>query len=201
MKDYRVTVKVRNNRILNAIEEAGGVTGNKWCADNGLSYPMVNGFINMTIGPRDDKTGNFRESALLLCDVLNKLPDELWSNEQLYPLEKNFSEMEMDHSQVMAMLPSSEQSYLPDFSDFENKQKKVLIEKALATLTTRERAVIRMRFEDDLTLEDIGERLDVTQSRVMQIEQKAMRKLRHPNNSSILRDCIEPERRTLKGKA
>ncbi len=97
MKDYRITVKVRNNRILKAIEECGGTPGQKWCEANGLSYSSLNYFINMAKSPlRDD--GTIRSSASQLCDVVGKLPEELWSNEQLYPLEKNFSEMEMDYA-------------------------------------------------------------------------------------------------------
>lgn len=42
MRDYRVTVKVRNNRILTAIEAAGGSPGQKWCVANGLPYLQVN---------------------------------------------------------------------------------------------------------------------------------------------------------------
>lgn len=38
MKDYRVTVKVRNNRILRAIEAAGGTLVGKWCEEHGLAY-------------------------------------------------------------------------------------------------------------------------------------------------------------------
>ena len=51
MKDYRITVKVRNNRMLNAIADAGGTPGQKWCAGKGLSYARWNSLINMTSSP------------------------------------------------------------------------------------------------------------------------------------------------------
>ncbi len=54
----------------------------------------------------------------------------------------------------------------------------------LATLNDREAKVIRMRFgidmNTDLTLEDVGEQLEVTRERIRQIEAKALRKLRFP---------------------
>jgi len=192
MKDYRVTVKVRNNRLLKAIEDAGGSTGQKWCEANGLGYARVNSLINMTSSPLAAE-GDLYPDAARLCDVLGKLPEDLWSNEQLYPLERNFSEMEMDHAQVVAMLPAEQQFYLPDFSDLEQAQTKALVSQALSTLTPREQEVIRMRFEDDLTLAECAKRLGVTQGRIRQIEIKAMRKLRHPARVGMFVDALDME--------
>lgn len=177
MKDYRVTVKVRNNRILKAIEDSGGVPGAKWCKANGMSYQMVNDLINMTLSPLAE-SGGISITAGRLCEVLGKLPEDLWSNEQLYPLERNYSEMEMDYAHIVAMLPSEQQFYLPDFSGIEQSEIRCLVSKALSKLCPRERDVIRMRFEEDLTLEECAKRLDVTRERVRQIELKAFRKLR-----------------------
>ena len=190
MKDYRITVKVRNNRLLKAIEAIGGETGQKWCDENGLSYNRVNKLINMKCSPLT-ALGELYPDAERLCEILDKIPSDLWSNEQLYPLERNFSEMEMDYSQVLALLPNSEQSYLPDFSEIEEKQTKKLLSNALSTLTSREQEVIRLRFEDDLTLDEIGRRLGVTNTWIRQIEVKALRKLRHSDNSIKLVDCID----------
>src|SRR5690625_5666720 len=65
---------------------------------------------------------------------------------------------------------------------------KVEIERALSKLTKREAEVIRLYFgigrEHSLTLEEIGERFDLTRERVRQIKEKALRKLRHHNRRS-----------------
>ena len=192
MKDYRITVKVRNNRLLKAIEDAGGSPGNKWCEANGLGYARVNSLINMTSSPLTAE-GDLFPDAARLCEILGKLPEDLWSNEQLYPLERNFSEMEMDHAQVVAMLPAEQQFYLPDFSGIEQAQTKALVTQALSTLTSREQEVIGMRFEDDLTYEECARRLDVTRERIRQIEAKAMRKLRHPSRVGMFVDALDVE--------
>ncbi len=189
-KDYRLTVKVRNNRILKAIEAVGGTPGGKWCAANGLGYISVNDLINMTSSPHKGD-GTLTLNASLLCDVLGKLPEDLWSNEQLYPLVKNFSEMEMDYGQVCALLPSSEQSYLPDFSEMEEAETTKLVDEALGCLTSREAKVLRLRFYEDMTLAAIGEQLGVQQERVRQIEAKALRKLRHPRLSEKLSELVD----------
>ncbi len=67
--------------------------------------------------------------------------------------------------------------------------------KVLATLTTREEKVLRMRFgigeSSDHTLEEVGQDFNVTRERIRQIEAKALRKLRHPSRSKRLKAFIE----------
>lgn len=65
------------------------------------------------------------------------------------------------------------------------------IERALATLTERESEVIKLYFglgtEHSLTLEEIGEKFNLTRERVRQIKEKAIRRLRHASRSKNLR--------------
>lgn len=67
----------------------------------------------------------------------------------------------------------------------------------LASLTSREAKVLRMRFgiemNTDHTLEEVGKQFDVTRERIRQIEAKALRKLRHPNRSEFLRSFLDHE--------
>lgn len=55
----------------------------------------------------------------------------------------------------------------------------------------REREVMRMRYgigtDDDLTLEEVGRRLDLSRERVREIETQAVRKLREPASLGVLR--------------
>ena len=65
------------------------------------------------------------------------------------------------------------------------------IERALATLSEREAEVIKLYFglnkEHSLTLEEIGEKFNLTRERVRQIKEKAIRRLRHASRSKNLR--------------
>jgi RNA polymerase primary sigma factor len=69
------------------------------------------------------------------------------------------------------------------------------IRKVLGQLTQRERQVIELRFglldDHDHTLEEVGKKLKVTRERVRQIEERAIRKLRHPQASRILKDYLD----------
>ena len=64
----------------------------------------------------------------------------------------------------------------------------------LASLTAREAKVLRMRFgigmNNDHTLEEVGKQFDVTRERIRQIEAKALRKLRHPSRSDVLKSFL-----------
>ena len=67
--------------------------------------------------------------------------------------------------------------------------------KVLGTLTPREEKVLKMRFgideKKDHTLEEVGQDFDVTRERIRQIEAKALRKLRHPTRSRMLKSFYE----------
>ncbi len=78
----------------------------------------------------------------------------------------------------------------PD-SDLMSESLKEEVRRALATLSEREAQVIRLYFgldqEHSLTLEEIGEKFNLTRERVRQIKEKAIRRLRHASRSKALR--------------
>jgi RNA polymerase primary sigma factor len=65
----------------------------------------------------------------------------------------------------------------------------------LASLTPREERILRMRFgigmNTDHTLEEVGQQFSVTRERIRQIEAKALRKLKHPSRSRMLRSFLD----------
>jgi RNA polymerase primary sigma factor len=71
----------------------------------------------------------------------------------------------------------------------------VQVERALATLSPKEKEILRLRFgigeEGEHTLEEVGRRFAVTRERIRQIEAKALRKLRHPLRGRNLRAFVE----------
>ena len=73
----------------------------------------------------------------------------------------------------------SQQAVVDDFLDFPQREAKVL----------------RMRFgiemDNDHTLEEVGKQFDVTRERIRQSEAKALRKLRHPSRSEVLRSFLD----------
>jgi RNA polymerase primary sigma factor len=67
--------------------------------------------------------------------------------------------------------------------------------RVLASLTPREERIVRMRFglgmNNDHTLEEVGKQFSLTRERIRQIEAKALRKLKHPGRSRVLRSFLD----------
>jgi RNA polymerase primary sigma factor len=98
-----------------------------------------------------------------------------------------------------------EDSHLGDFIEDKNavlpidaaiqSNLRVTTTRVLALLTPREERVLRMRFgigmNSDHTLEEVGQQFSVTRERIRQIEAKALRKLKHPTRSRILRSFLD----------
>jgi RNA polymerase primary sigma factor len=113
--------------------------------------------------------------------------------------------MARDPISLETPIGDGERSHLVDF--IEDKEAKSpdeatmgtnLVEQtriALSTLTPREEKILRMRFgigeQSDHTLEEVGKDFFVTRERIRQIEAKALRKLRHPGRSRMLKSFVK----------
>jgi RNA polymerase primary sigma factor len=80
-----------------------------------------------------------------------------------------------------------EQTYMNALSDD--------MQKALDTLTDRERGILSLYFglegEEPLTLEEIGKRMNLTRERIRQIKEKAILRLRHSSRSRYLKGYVQ----------
>ncbi|MFN7183865.1 MAG: RNA polymerase sigma factor RpoD [Thermomonas haemolytica] len=133
-------------------------------------------------------------------------PEEL-AKEMDMPEDKIRKVMKIAKEPISMETPigDDEDSHLGDFIEDTNVMSPMeattdinLIEtvrNVLAGLTPREAKVLRMRFGIDMntdhTLEEVGKQFDVTRERIRQIEAKALRKLRHPSRSEMLRSFLD----------
>lgn len=179
-KDYRITLKVRNANLLRAIEDLNETPGAIFAEKAGISYTTLNNLIGCKVSPIKDD-GEYREGVMNLCEHLNKMPCELFSEKQLEPLEINTADVELTHKQCAALSKGGE----PEGMLGEDHA----IYKALDRLTLRQALVIKRRFGlegPEETLKEVGELLGVSSARVRDIEAQALRKLRHPNSTKII---------------
>ena len=118
---------------------------------------------------------------------------------------KNVLKIMQDPISLSTPVGEDDDSYLEDF--IEDKAgpppqvgavgflRRAEVEKVLQTLSDREAKILKLRFGIDSgyprTLEEVGRIFKVTRERVRQIEAKAIRKLRHPSRSKLLRDYME----------
>lgn len=98
-----------------------------------------------------------------------------------------------DSSSTMYDVLSSSESPSPEQELMHDSLRKE-IERALSTLTAREADVVRLYFglsgQHPMTLEEIGEKFDLTRERVRQIKEKAIRRLKHTSRSKILKSYL-----------
>ncbi len=192
MTDYRVQIKVRNARLLRAIEKAGHQPGQIFAREVGISYTgHLLPYLNLKRTPFDEN-GDLRPCAEMLCVFLNRLPDELWSEEQRYPLLTNVAEIELSAASVHELLASPSDCADP-LSLLEKKQAAQAVDALLDTLTPREAEVLRLRHGIDgepMNLEEMAKAKGCSRERIRQIEAKALRKLRAPARQTALMDTV-----------
>ena len=164
MSDYRLRITIKNARILRAIETEGYKSQAEFCRAWGLKVTEVNSMVAIRLSPVN-REGRLRTAAQRLCDALCALPEDLWTEDQLY-----------------TTLPRC--SYERDVStdDIAIAIEQMDAKKTLALLgdklTDRERKVIDMRYSQNKTYGEIGDKYDVTRERIRQVENNALRKMR-----------------------
>lgn len=118
---------------------------------------------------------------------INEVADALKISGRHVSMDAPFSQGE--ENRLLDILENEEQPS-PDYTLMSHSLKSE-IERALATLNDREAEVIKLYFglneEHSLTLEEIGEKFNLTRERVRQIKEKAIRRLRHASRSKNLR--------------
>jgi len=142
--------------------------------------------LNIEIG----RSPTEEEIAQKMDMSVEKLRNVLQSAQPTLSLERPLKNDD-DASQLSDFIEADQES--PE----EHVEKSMLrddLENVINSLSPRERDVVRMRYGLDdgriKTLEEIGQIFSVTRERVRQIEAKAIRKLRQPYRSSILRDYV-----------
>ena len=148
-----------------------------------------------------------RVSRQLLQELGREPTPEEIAAEMNMPVERVREILKISQEPVSLETPIGEEedSHLGDFIQDDNVPVpadaaaftllKEQLEEVLGTLTEREQKVLTLRFglEDGRarTLEEVGREFNVTRERIRQIDEKALRKLRHPSRSRKLKDYLE----------
>lgn len=131
-----------------------------------------------------------------LCDWLKMSPEDLFP---VFIRDSNFLKLQKKMTFVRAVdlrrLEAREIPALPSPEEiYEKIELAEKVKQALDTLTQREQEVVRKRFGFDgkqMTLREIGKEFGVGGRRILQIEDKALRKLRHPVRARKLKSFVE----------
>ena len=199
VNEYRIKVTVRNNLILNAIENAGYKSVSEFCRAAGLPKTALTELIAMRKPPLN-QSGEFSEHAKALMEELCALPTDLWTSEQLtLKLKRNTAQRDVSSEGMRAALGMHAEELLelmkPDDPDDAVLKREMVsvVEEQLESLSPRESKILRMRFGigcEEHTGDEIGNMFGLTKTRILQIEAKALRHLKHPSRSDELRQLL-----------
>jgi RNA polymerase primary sigma factor len=148
-----------------------------------------------------------RTSRRMLHDVGREPTPEELAEKLGMPIEKIRRSLKIAKEPISLETPIGDEddTHLGDFIEDENailpidaaiqSNLRETTTRALASLNPREERILRMRFgigvNTNHTLEEVGLQFSVTRERIRQIEAKALRKLRHPSRSSLLRSFLD----------
>ena len=188
MKDYRIKITVRNDRILSKIESKY-VSVRNFCMNMGLEYQRINELIRGT-SPINAK-GEIRELVKKLMEALGCTIDELFTEKQLKGfVSHNKFETKVEEKDLIKI----KQDVKPlELGIMEKDVKDVLSKIFNKFLTPREEKIIRMRFgigmDADYTLEEIGLQFLISRERVRHITERVIKKLSSPQVINELRSA------------
>lgn len=158
--EYRVKVSVSNNLILKKIEAMGYPSQAAFARDWGISKERLNSLIGMRVSPIGGG-GSLSRLAQELCLALDALPQELWTDKQLWrKVVSNVGTVEVDECDLDRILDND------------------AVKQLMGSLTTKEKEVIRLRHEEEWSLEETAKSFRLSQERIRQIEIKACDKMR-----------------------
>jgi len=196
MKDFRLTLSIKNNLILRRIESLGYSSVKQFCETTGsMNLPQLYDLINLRSSPFNvDARQNggygltWRSSVLRLAKALDCLPEDLFSADLLRERETNKISMEVDAAEV-ALLSGTVDDVAKQLAESPDLvyTRREMAEKISSALDSRlspmERLVIRERYglnesQQEHTLREIGESIGRSCERVRQIESRALQKLR-----------------------
>ena len=186
MKDYRIKIHIRNDRLLSAIENKGYPSVLQFCETYDLPYVCVSEIIRGVRKPIGEK-GKLKSLAKELLDILNLDMNQAFTSRQLQGFRRASYEASVTEKQLKQLVsPVKNQEVKMIEKDISNRLNKILKE----ILSPRDEQIIKMYYgldgQEKSTMTAIGNNFNVSNSRVQQIIRRTERKLKHPSNFTRL---------------
>jgi len=187
MKDYRIKITIRNDRLLNAIEDKGIPSVKQFCTLYKLNYNSIVKIISGKIKPLNNLGKPIRLVEQII-DILDISLEDAFTERQLEGFAKTNYEIsvaEKELKQLVNPVKNQEQKII------EQDVKLKILEAFSKRLSPREEKLIRLKYgfgdEKEHTLYELSSKFRISVERVRQIISKAQRKMKHP---SVSRDII-----------
>ena len=181
-KDYEITVTIKNNRLLEAMERAGIKNAAELSRATGVSQSAIGDMLKLSISG-ENQWGKWRPPLIKLSEFLRCMPEDLVPVAQVAsPLKKNSSKITASLDEIESIAGGLVSAALPASERLEIEEKNGQLRNAVDNLLgNRQAYVIKQRFGIDCepkTLEELGNEFNVSKDRIRQIEAKALLKLK-----------------------
>lgn len=197
MKEYNLQLKVRNNLLLERMREQGIETAADLSRASGVSQSRIGEFLNLKVSALMKKKNPVygedswvpKKDVVRLCEFFGCDYTDLFPEYHLYTAsEKNTFEAELTKAQLEGVCQKDPELLL------EHMELPDVVANITGMLSHRERKVINLRFglgdNESHTLTEVGDILGVTGEHVRRIQEKAMRKLRHPTRTNEIKKAF-----------
>lgn len=173
MTDYRIEAKVRNARLLRALESIGE-TPTSFARKNDLYPATVCGLVAMTRKPVL-ADGSWRKEVMAICEATRKMPCELFTEKQMTAKAKTSTKREVSEAELETALEATRVELLPPPEERMHAQTvaRELFE-WLHEKYPRLAKVAAMR-QKGFTLDEVAEEFGLSRGRIGQMEAKAYR--------------------------
>ena len=187
MKEFEVTVRLRNNRLKQRRLELG-LTQHEMAKVSGCSVRVYCGFESLTISPFT-LDGEWKPGAVSLANFHCVKPRELFP-EAAVAVTQSTSVRRLSTDEIGLFLGAGSRPELPEDAQASTELRESVTE-ILKTLPTKEAFVIARRFgiddDEERSTAEIAMMLERTGQTVRQLEKSALQKLRHPSRSNQLK--------------
>lgn len=195
-KDYRVEIKIRNNLLLEKIERAGYKNVAEFAKAISIPYSVISDFITMKKAPINKFTNTYSPRFMEIVDFLDCMPEDIFPKSRMSaPLKSNYISFKGDEGDVKNLTASMASIAI-------DPEKKMIVDEARRTihdslyaLTPKEHRILTLLFgldgNEPKTLEQVSEEFNLTRQMIRIIQNKALKKLKHPAKSRKLREIYD----------
>jgi len=196
MSDYKLEVRIKNGKFSKIMESFGIKTVTELSRKSNISLQALYSIANLQLDPyirvRDINfgtriiEGHYKKAYKELSDFFCVSPLDLWPESLEESLKKSVTTKYFDLKDITQLGPIVGYKELPDPEEYTEKNlKSEIIEKALSSIHPKFEKVLRMRFMDGCTLEQIADELGVTRERVRQIIARGQRQVKLLHNKDL----------------
>ena len=189
MKDYRVKILIRNDRLLSAIEKIGFQSVFQFCKTYEICYTTANSIINGSKKPFGI-TGVMNRTLKNMLDSLELNVEDAFTPRQLKGFNKHSFQFKVNENELKKLVDPIKNQ---EVKLIEGQVTKKLDDILLKELTSKQEHIVRMMFgigmNTTYTLEEAGLEFNVSRERIRQILLKAVSKLKQPHIIEELISC------------